>query len=113
MLTNEEREEYRRKLEAELATIGAKDFRRKHGNTPHAQDPYSLIEQAVIADLDRREADAQQLALIDQGAQRVGHAADANRIALHAMKYARDSRSIAVGALILSGIGILVAVFWP
>ena len=77
-------EEYRLELEVELAKIGPDAFCQKYGATQHAINPLSRIQRAVISQLERGTDEGYRLAEADRGAEMVGHADNANRIARRA-----------------------------
>lgn len=106
VMSEEGAEEYRRELKAERDEIGSDRFRQKYGATQHALNPLSRIQKAVLSETEREIDDGFRLAEADRGAEMVGHADNANRIAWWAIFMSGVALIVSVGALIASLIAL-------
>ena len=98
-----------RELEVELAKIGPDAFCQKYGATQHAINPLSRIQRAVISQLERGTDEGYRLAEADRGAEVVGHADEANRIARDAVKISKEANRVALAAFILAAIALALS----
>ena len=95
-------------VRAAFAAMGEEAFRLEYGRLAQSGLSHPTVNtvKAIFADLDREAEERHRRGEADRGAETVGHADNANRIARRANFFSAAALIVAVGALIASLIAL-------